>query len=331
MSGCPFHRSGGYPAPPTAPASAPAPQVPHLRSSAASLPVTEDDLQCPVCLRVLFEPLSLACGHSFCGPCLRGAELQGRASTCPCCRADLPPDVLGALRPNVLLAALIEKFLPEAAARRRMEAVEEQEEDRRRHCITRQVSLEVSLQDGRGRRTAPQVLVRMAGVSRCPMHAGSAVPIGFYVARAAAVFPGGWSPEEARAVPASSSESSFVLRSVLGAGVADGSAAAQPRLGPGMPARLSGLVGDPSLNDLVGTCLQEIPDRGRWEVSVRDGEVKSIKNDNLVAVSAQEVCVDITLNFQPRFQISPASSALPLIHGVQKLIDVEIDGRLVHT
>ena len=61
---------------------------------------TEDDLECPVCLRLLYLPSSLPCGHTFCTPCLgrtiqhqqqsassEMSSMSGATFRCPVCRA----------------------------------------------------------------------------------------------------------------------------------------------------------------------------------------------------------------------------------------------------
>ena len=48
----------------------------------------QDHLLCAVCLDVFAEPVSLACGHTFCRHCL-AASLE-LAALCPTCRAPSP-------------------------------------------------------------------------------------------------------------------------------------------------------------------------------------------------------------------------------------------------
>ncbi|XP_063205184.1 LON peptidase N-terminal domain and RING finger protein 1-like isoform X2 [Chroicocephalus ridibundus] len=64
-----------------------------------------DLLRCPSCLLLLWEPVTVSCGHSFCKPCLGGAV----PSRCPLCQERLKLLGVGAARCNVVLCGLLEK------------------------------------------------------------------------------------------------------------------------------------------------------------------------------------------------------------------------------
>lgn len=49
---------------------------------------TEKLLQCPVCLEIFENPISIPCGHTFCNDCLSSVENHSGSSTCPVCRDD---------------------------------------------------------------------------------------------------------------------------------------------------------------------------------------------------------------------------------------------------
>ncbi|XP_035377689.1 LON peptidase N-terminal domain and ring finger 1, like isoform X1 [Electrophorus electricus] len=66
------------------------------------------EFDCPACRRFLGEPVTVACGHSYCRGCLQ----QGLLSKCKVCDEELetkPAD----FRLNVLLTGLVEKWFPE--------------------------------------------------------------------------------------------------------------------------------------------------------------------------------------------------------------------------
>lgn len=71
----------------------------------------EEDLSCPICFQTFLEPVSLACGHSYCRECLSRA-ISSRAQ-CPLCRipTGLSPESLP--KTNLVLKKLVEKYFPE--------------------------------------------------------------------------------------------------------------------------------------------------------------------------------------------------------------------------
>ncbi|XP_010633709.1 tripartite motif-containing protein 34 isoform X3 [Fukomys damarensis] len=72
----------------------------------------EVEVICPVCLKLLTEPLSLGCGHSLCQACItvdnKDADTgSGKESGCPVCGVRYP---LGSLWVNQHLADVVEKL-----------------------------------------------------------------------------------------------------------------------------------------------------------------------------------------------------------------------------
>ncbi|XP_071426481.1 LON peptidase N-terminal domain and RING finger protein 1-like isoform X2 [Pithys albifrons albifrons] len=64
-----------------------------------------DLLRCPSCRLLLWEPVTVFCGHSFCKQCLGGAGL----SRCPLCQERLELRVVGAARRSVVLCGILER------------------------------------------------------------------------------------------------------------------------------------------------------------------------------------------------------------------------------
>lgn len=81
-----------------------------------------DDFQCPLCLKLLFKPVSITCGHTFCKSCLvRSLSVQKK---CPICRVPylFSPHELPV---NILIQTIIQKQLPEELKERKAEEVQE--------------------------------------------------------------------------------------------------------------------------------------------------------------------------------------------------------------
>ncbi|KAJ6031269.1 hypothetical protein N7540_002001 [Penicillium herquei] len=64
-------------------------------------------LQCGICVRPLYEPFTLACGHTFCYSCLASWFAAGRSKrTCPDCRAPVKTQPA----PAYLVRAIVQMF-----------------------------------------------------------------------------------------------------------------------------------------------------------------------------------------------------------------------------
>lgn len=74
-------------------------------------------LECSVCLRLLHEPATLACGHSFCRRCL--SQCMQRARKCPTCRCDIEAQPAE----SIALSQALRLLHPREAAERAREEV----------------------------------------------------------------------------------------------------------------------------------------------------------------------------------------------------------------
>ncbi|KAH7529021.1 hypothetical protein FEM48_Zijuj05G0139400 [Ziziphus jujuba var. spinosa] len=93
-----------------------------------------DDFDCTLCLKLLYEPITTPCGHSFCRSCL--FQSMDRSNKCPLCRTVLfisPRTcsirqvvvlvlvLVGLVFGNVTLNSIIQKNFPEEYAERKTE------------------------------------------------------------------------------------------------------------------------------------------------------------------------------------------------------------------
>ncbi|XP_044483988.1 LOW QUALITY PROTEIN: LON peptidase N-terminal domain and RING finger protein 3-like [Mangifera indica] len=81
-------------------------------------PDRTDDFDCTLCLKLLYEPITTPCGHSFCRSCL--FQSMDRGNKCPLCRTVLfiSPRTCAI---SVTLCNIIEKNFPEEFAERKAE------------------------------------------------------------------------------------------------------------------------------------------------------------------------------------------------------------------
>ncbi|KAL2340735.1 hypothetical protein Fmac_008675 [Flemingia macrophylla] len=81
-------------------------------------PERNDDFDCTLCLKLLYEPVTTPCGHSFCRSCL--FQSMDRGNRCPLCRTVLfiSPRTCSI---SVTLKNIIQKNFPEEYAERKQE------------------------------------------------------------------------------------------------------------------------------------------------------------------------------------------------------------------
>ena len=85
----------------------------------------EDELQCSICFEILDEPVTPACGHTFCQGCLRKWQRQPRSksSNCPICDKPLPQSI----SVNVSMRRMVKAYHAQKAQMRASEDAREQE------------------------------------------------------------------------------------------------------------------------------------------------------------------------------------------------------------
>ncbi|XP_039218291.1 LON peptidase N-terminal domain and RING finger protein 3 isoform X1 [Crotalus tigris] len=76
------------------------------------------DLECSLCMRLFYEPVTTPCGHTFCLRCLE--RCLDHNPECPLCKEDLLECLaMKKLRKTVLMEELIAKYLPAELAERK--------------------------------------------------------------------------------------------------------------------------------------------------------------------------------------------------------------------
>lgn len=316
MSGCPFHRSG-----PPAP-SAPRPPVITPISAVPTQPsLTEDDLSCPICLRLLCDPTQLDCGHTFCSSCLRASEAEGRLECCPLCRCSLNGQTAINFRPNVLLATLIQKFFPDAATHRRLEVAQEREAARARHALMQTFLITIN-------KHTPEdvsVLLQVESRSRCPMHAGATIPIGFYVASAMARFPETWTPHQVTANSPYHAAWEFHSRPPA-VHLKRNQAESLFKVEDLASMSVRGLRRELQERQIVHEhCLEKAELVSLLAAAMTEGDASS-------SVAGDDVPIlNFELHFQPRFQLEPVHRSVALKVGVASRVSVEFDSRVIHS
>ncbi|XP_036299160.1 LON peptidase N-terminal domain and RING finger protein 3 isoform X2 [Pipistrellus kuhlii] len=85
------------------------------------------DLECALCMRLFYEPVTTPCGHTFCLKCLE--RCLDHNAKCPLCKDGLSQCLASRkYNKNVIMEELIAKFLPEELSERKRLYEEEMEE-----------------------------------------------------------------------------------------------------------------------------------------------------------------------------------------------------------
>ncbi|KAM6143430.1 LON peptidase N-terminal domain and RING finger protein 3 isoform 2-T2 [Erethizon dorsatum] len=98
--------------------------------AALSIPLASfdaSDLECSLCMRLFYEPVTTPCGHTFCLKCLE--RCLDHNAKCPLCKDGLSQCLASRkYSKNIIMEELIAKFLPEELKERRRLYEEEMEE-----------------------------------------------------------------------------------------------------------------------------------------------------------------------------------------------------------
>lgn len=90
-------------------------------------PFDATDLECALCMRLFYEPVTTPCGHTFCLKCLE--RCLDHNAKCPLCKDGLSQCLASRkYSKNIIMEELIAKFLPEELSERKRLYEEEMEE-----------------------------------------------------------------------------------------------------------------------------------------------------------------------------------------------------------
>ena len=103
------------------------PIPPDLETASVEVQLLNVELSCPICLRLMREPMATVCLHRFCKDCINRHHHHNNKQ-CPSCRTEIR--TLRTMRPDRSLATLISKLYPDIEAFER----EEEEETRKENA-----------------------------------------------------------------------------------------------------------------------------------------------------------------------------------------------------
>ena len=93
-----------------------------------------DDYECMLCLRLLYEPCTFKCGHSFCHDCCiefyTKSLVNSQSIKCPTCRQVLPPTTI--MKTTYTLSKLLQATFPIQYEQRRIEKLLEQQKKKKK-------------------------------------------------------------------------------------------------------------------------------------------------------------------------------------------------------
>ena len=95
---------------------------PRLASDGAAAHISADEYECSLCHELLFRPVTLACGHSYCETCLCQLAKSSASKKCPQCRRCFSAASVAAV--SVDFSRLLESVFPAETAERRIHQAE---------------------------------------------------------------------------------------------------------------------------------------------------------------------------------------------------------------
>ncbi|ORY06271.1 hypothetical protein K493DRAFT_23152 [Basidiobolus meristosporus CBS 931.73] len=101
--------------------SSPNPELPTLAT------ILQPEFECQICYRILFEPLTTSCGHTFCKECL--LRTTDHSSRCPTCRNAISFSQVRDQQTNHALSRLVELLFPKSLYQRKVLPAEVTEEN----------------------------------------------------------------------------------------------------------------------------------------------------------------------------------------------------------
>ena len=77
------------------------------------LPLRPGDLECPLCLRIYWDPDVTPCGHTYCSTCLeRTLDHDPKCPLCKCSLTDYYECIRDQKNPDLQLIQIIKRWLP---------------------------------------------------------------------------------------------------------------------------------------------------------------------------------------------------------------------------
>ena len=107
------------------------------KMSKMTMKMTLSDCECPVCLYIIIEPVTMPCGHELCIDCFR-KNVQEASLTCPMCRLRISTWARKAARNNTLINQARWDAIKRAFPKRvqnRMAGIEEEPSPDNGECV----------------------------------------------------------------------------------------------------------------------------------------------------------------------------------------------------